>query len=119
MTGKTPAPGLRTTGKRLWCSIADEYELDTHEEALLLQASRTVDRLDEIADALTAAPLTLTNSKGDVVTHPLLAEQRLQSITLSRLLASLRLPSGEEGIHLVRPQRRGAARGAYGRRSAV
>lgn len=116
MAGKTPPRGLQTAGKRLWRSVADDYELDAHEGALLLQAARTVDRLDEIAEALAAAPLTVTNFKGDPIAHPLLVEQRLQSITLSRLLASLRLPSGEEE---GRPQRRGAARGAYGIRGAV
>ena len=115
MAGKTPPKGLQVAGKRLWRSIADDYELDVHEEALLLQAGRTVDRLDDIAAALESESLTVTNFKGDPVAHPLLVEQRLQSITLSRLLASLRLPSGEQDDGaLKRPQRRGAARGSYG-----
>lgn len=116
MTGKTPPKGLEAAGRRLWRSISDEYELDVHEEALLLQAARTVDRLDAIAEALVGAPLTDTNFKGDPVTNPLLVETRQQSLTLARLLASLRLPSGEEE---GRPQRRGAARGSYGIRGAV
>lgn len=116
MAGKTPPKGLEHGGKELWRSIAKEYELDVHEQALLLQASRTVDRLDALAEALADAPLTTTNFKGDEVTNPLLVESRQQSLTLARLLASLRLPSGEED---ERPQRRGAARGAYGIRGAV
>jgi hypothetical protein len=60
------------------------------------------------------------NNRGDLIVQPLLVEQRQQSLVLARLLASLRLPSGEtaEG-DLVRPQRRGAARGSYGIRGAV
>lgn len=120
MAGKTPPKGLESAGKRLWRSIADDYELDVHEEALLLQAARTVDRLDAIAEALVGAPLTAKNFKGDPVTNPLLVETRQQSQTLARLLASLRLPSGEEESGpLRRPQRRGAVRGAYGIRGAV
>jgi len=42
-----------------------------------------------------------------------LTESRQQSLTLARLLASLRLPSGEEE---GRPQHRGAVRGTYGPR---
>jgi hypothetical protein len=111
---KYPA-GLLTAGKSLWKSVVDEYELDTHESLLLLQACRTADRLDSMATELATSPLTLTNFKGDEVAHPLLTESRQQSLTLSRLLASLRLPSGDE----ARPQRRGASRGAYGIRGAV
>ena len=109
---KYPA-GLLTAGKSLWKSVTDEYELDTHESLLLLQACRTADRLDSMATELATSPLTLTNFRGDEVAHPLLTESRQQSLTLSRLLASLRLPSGDE----ARPQRRGASRGAYGVRS--
>ncbi len=108
--------GLLTAGRSLWKSVTDEYELDQHEALLLIQACRCADRLDSMAAVLADAPaLTLTNFRGDSVVHPLIAESRQQSLTLSRLLASLRLPSGDE----ARPQRRGAARGAYGIRGAV
>ncbi|WP_327105435.1 hypothetical protein [Nonomuraea glycinis] len=99
-----------------------ELDLDTHEELLLLQAIRAVDRLDLMAVELENAPLTVQNSKGDMVAHPLIVESRQQSLTLARLMASLRLPSGlSEGGEddLDRPQRRGAARGSYGLRSVM
>ena len=103
--------GLHQSGKRLWRDVLEEYELDVHEELLLLQAARCADRLDQLAVEAAGAPTTVTNAKGDQVANPLLTESRQQSITLTRLIASLRLPSDEED---VRPQRRGAARGAYG-----
>lgn len=112
---KAPA-GLKVSGRRLWRSVVDEFELDEHELALLLQAARCVDRLDRLAEHAADAPLVVTNSRGDQVTHPSVTESRQQAITLSRLLASLRLPSGEMD---ERPQRRGAARGSYGIRGAV
>jgi len=108
--------GLQTAGKRLWQSVVTEYDLDVHEEALLLQASRVLDRLDSMATELASAPLTVENQRGDLVPHPLLTESRQQSLALSRLLASMRLPSGEETGER-RPQRRGAARGSYGLRA--
>jgi len=117
---KTPAPprGSGRSGRKLWNSIMNDLELDTHEELLLLQAVRAVDRLDSMAEELENAPLTVTNSKGDEVAHPLLVESRQTSLMLARLMASLRLPSGlvEGGDDLNRPQRRGAARGSYGLR---
>ena len=107
-------PGLSTAGRNLWRSVTVDYELEVHEHLLLLQACRCADRLDEMATALRTAPLTVRNSRGDEVAHPLLIESRQQSLTLSRLIASVRLPSGEEE---GRPQRRGASRGSYGLRS--
>jgi hypothetical protein len=107
--------GLNPAGRRLWRAILSDFDLDEHELAVLVVACRTVDRLEDVAAALADAPLTTKNARGDLVAHPLLVEQRQQSITLTRLLASLRLPTGEtEDGELIRPQRRGGARGTYG-----
>lgn len=118
---------LGTQGRRLWRSVLDVYDLAAHEELLLLQACRTADRLDDVARALETSPLTVVNARGDVVAQPLLVEQRQQSITLTRLVASLRLPDdagsapasadGPGDVTPIRPQRRGAARGAYAPRA--
>ena len=116
MTDPKVPKGLATSGQRLWRSVVEGYDLDVHEELLLLEACRCADRLDRLATDSADAPLVVTNSRGDQVSHPSLVESRQQQITLSRLLASLRLPSGEE---TGRPQRRGAARGSYGIRGAV
>jgi hypothetical protein len=113
----TPPPaGLGPAGSRLWTSVTSNYDLEVYEELLLTQAARCADRLDELAAAGTAP--TLTTVKGDVAPHPALVESRAQSLVLARLLASLRLPSGEVADgSLIRPQRRGGARGTYGIRS--
>lgn len=120
---RTPAPprGTGPGGRKLWRSVLIDLdlELDPHELLLLTQAVRCVDRLDAMHAELVDAPLTVRNSRGDMVAHPLIVESRQQSKLLASLLASLRLPSGlsdEPGGELHRPQRRGAARGAYGLR---
>jgi len=112
--GTTPA-GLAATGRRLWESVMADYELDCHEELLLLEACRCTDRLDALAAAVSGTVLT-TNGRGEPVAHPALVEARQQSLTLARLLASLRLPTDDVA---GRPQRRGAARAPYGIRGAV
>lgn len=115
---KAPASpaGLASAGRKLWQSVTQEYALDYHEELLLLQAGRCADHLDRLAADAAAGSVMVTNYKGDQQANPAMIESRQQAITLSRLLASLRLPSGEEtGEH--RPQRRGAARGSYGLRA--
>lgn len=110
-----PPDDLGEEGLALWWSILEDLDLDQHELSLLRAAARTADRLEDIAAELTRVPLTVTNAKGDEVSHPLLVEQRMQAASHAKLLASLRLPSGlTEGGELKRPQRRGAARGSYG-----
>lgn len=96
----------------MWAEVLGKFELDEHELALLLQAARTVDVLDDLADVL-AAEGSMT-AKGEV--HPAIVEARQQRLVLARLVASLRLP--EEPVE-GRPQRRGAARGAYGVRGVA
>lgn len=108
---KTYTPrGLEKSGRALWRSVVDEFELEKHEELVLLEACRVADRLDRLATEASEKPLVVTNFRGDETTHPLLVEARQQAITLTRLIASLRMPGGDED---ARPQRRGAARGAY------
>jgi len=117
-TGAPPPPdGLKTAGRVLWSSVMDGWEIDPWERTLLLQACRCVDRLDDLAEAAAASTAVVTNAKGDQAPHPAIVEARQQSIVLTRLLASMRLPVGDED-DLTRPQRRGGARGAYALRSA-
>jgi len=56
-----------------------------------------------------------------VKAHPAAVEARQQRIALARILASLRLPSGDEGDRKAgaRPSRRVGVRGTYGIRGAV
>lgn len=112
MSERRMPAGLGSSGKKLWHSIVDHFEIEEHEALLLTEAARVSDRLDQLAVAQRDAPLTVTNSKGDTVASPYLVESRMQAIVLSRLIASLRLPTGE-GEQERRPQRRGAARGVY------
>lgn len=111
----TTPGGLDESGTRLWESVADAFDLDVHEQLVLLSACRTVDLLDRLSAQAARSPLTVRNAKGEEVTNPVVTEHRQQSLVLARLLASLRMPSGEED---GRPQRRGAARGSYGVRRA-
>lgn len=116
----SPPKGTGRSGRKLWNSIVAELDLDVHEALILEQMVRCIDRLDAMHAELDGAALTVTNVKGDLVPHPLIVESRQQSILLTRLAASLRLPTGlTEGGELVRPQRRGASRGAYGIRGVA
>lgn len=113
MTVKPPT-GLREAGKRLWRSILDDYDLDEHERALLLEACRSVDLLD-LLDAAVRKDGPMVDSPQGQKAHPAAVEARQQTIALARLLAALRLPAGadEDRAEGRRPQRRGAPRGVY------
>lgn len=109
--------GAGPSGRRLWRSVVGDFELDEHEVALLVEAVRTVDQLDRL-DAVVAEEGVMERGTGRA--HPALVEARQQRLTLARLLATLRLPAGDVDdtpAAGARPQRRGAARGAYGRRT--
>jgi hypothetical protein len=111
MTASKTPKGLKSAGRRLWRAVVADYELEEHESALLLEAARTVDLLDELAGIVEAEGPLL-----DGKIHPAVVEARQMKIALARLSAALRLPAGDEGDNQQgarRPQRRVGARGVY------
>lgn len=110
--GKLPAApkGTKSSGRRLWRAVLGEFELDEHELALLREAVRTVDLLDDLAAQVADDGLMVDSPQGRKL-HPAAVEARQQKIALARILAALRMPSGDESEG--RPQRRAGARGVY------
>ena len=116
----SPPEGTRAAGRRLWVSVMKDFDLEEHELALLVEAVRTVDLLD-LLDAAVRRDGALLDSPQGMKAHPAAVEARQQRIALARLLAVLRLPTGEAEDQRVsaRAQRRAGARGTYGIRGAV
>jgi len=111
MTTTKPPTELRSPGSRLWSSIADEYDLEEHESAVLLEAARTVDLLDTLNTNVQTEGAIIDSPQGRRA-NPAAVESRHQRMALARLIAVLRLPSGE-GDQATRPQRRAGARAPY------
>lgn len=114
-TKPTAPAGTKPGGRALWRSIVDDFELDEHELALLRQAVRTVDVIDKLQADIDKHGATVESPQG-VKVHPAIVEIRQQRLALARLLAALRLPTGDEAeaspsARLRRPQRRGGVRG--------
>ncbi len=106
---RTPK-GVGPQGRKLWAEVLGEHELTQAELAILAATCRCITVLERIADELeSSSALTSTTTSGSVVASALLVEQRMQAASLTRLIASLRLPDDSD----ARPQRRGAARAAY------
>lgn len=121
MSEKPKAPsGLRAPGRRLWASVAADYELDEHETALLIETCRTVDLCDELETELRRSGAIVDSPQGRKA-NPAAVELRQQRIALARMLAALRLPAGDVGDQVQgrRAQRRVGVRGTYGIRGIV
>lgn len=94
MNHRLPA-GLKAGGRKLWRSVTEEFELGEHELSILLEASRTVDALDELEKIVRDEGVTNVSPQG-VRAHPALVEARQQRVTLAKLVASLRIPMEED-----------------------
>jgi hypothetical protein len=109
-----PPAGLGKSGRELWRAVMAEYELEAHEERLLLEMCRTADQLDALAAVVEREGVV--DAKAHKA-HPALVESRQLRIAFARLSAALRLPAGDEEsgdqAEGRRPQRRVGARGVY------
>jgi hypothetical protein len=101
--------GLQTRGKAFYENVTAELELEPHEQALLVEAARCLDRLEALHLAIEKIGFLTPDGR----VQPAVTEVRLQGVTFSRLVASLRLPDDYAATFLDRGQRRGAARGTY------
>ena len=109
-------PGTGTAGRRLWRGVLADFDLTGAESEILRECVRVTDMIDRLEQEAAAGPLTITDKRGEAKTAPAIVETRQQRALLARLVASLRLPDLDTG---ERPQRRGAARGAYARGRAT
>ena len=109
-----PPTGTGAAGRRLWVSVVSDYEMDEHELAVLTEATRTVDLLDELDAAIRSEGAIVDSPQGRRA-NPAVVEARQSRVVLARLLAALRMPVGEAGDEQAnaRPRRRGP-RGVYG-----
>ena len=108
----TDVDSLGRAGRELYDSVTAEYELTQWELSQLTAAARLADRLDMLHTAIAETEPMAHNRHGELVANPLLAAERNTALALARLLAALRIPTGDEE---AQPQRRGGARGFYQR----
>lgn len=87
-----------TSGRRLWNAVTTQYELDEHEQSLLVQACRTTDLCDDLQRTVEREGLEIQKTQRTRGPHWALAELRQQRIAYARILAALELPAGEEGV---------------------
>lgn len=98
---------LGPSGLALFTALTSTYEVEPHELALILEAARVTDRLDDLDADVREHGVTVASPQG-LKTNPSLVEARAQALTLARLITALRLPDEAD----ERPQHRGT-RGVY------
>lgn len=105
----TTPTGLKSRGRRFWRTVLADLEMEPHEQQLLAETCRILDRLDGLDAVIREKGLTTPDGR----IAPAVVELRLQQVTLARVVASLRLPDEYRAEVLDRGQRRGGARGSY------
>lgn len=104
-----PPKGLLVGGRRLWTATLTAYDLAEHEQAIMREACRTVDLLDQLQALIDKEGPVLPWGEGSRA-NPAAVEARQHRIALARLIASLGIPMDEDQ---GRRQPRGS-RGVYG-----
>lgn len=92
---KTPA-GLAARGRRFWRESVKVFDFSDGEQELLLEACRTLDRLDALDVLVGEQGMTTEGSTGQTVLHPAVGEARQQRLVLARLIRQLDLPDEGE-----------------------
>lgn len=82
--------GLSEGGTALWEGLIKGRTFDAPTAALVLNACRVADRLDELTAEING-DLTVMNDKGDVAANPLITEHRQQLMVLRQVLTTLGL----------------------------
>jgi len=87
-----PPNDLQASGRALWRSILEDYDLSKPELALLREACRTADEREALRSAVLAAEVVTEGSTGQPVVNKVYDELRKHREALTRLLTALELP---------------------------
>jgi hypothetical protein len=97
LTPLTSVPGgLAARGLSFWQHATTAFEMDRHEQELLMQVCRLLDRADALQAEVDALGPMVETSRGDRRPNPAIAEERQCSLALGRLLALLEIPAEDE-----------------------
>lgn len=102
VTALTAVPKLGGRGAAFWQHATDAFELDQHEQELLVQACRLLDRADQLQAEIADHGLMVTSARGDRRPNPAVAEERQVSLAIGRLLAQLEIPSADDDKPSIR-----------------
>lgn len=93
-----PPPGLKDRGREFWKALYGETEFDASGAEIVLEACRTLDRLEALDAVIAEEGVVSYGSTGQRTVHPAVSEARQLQMTLTRLVDALDLPESEEEI---------------------
>lgn len=100
-----PPVGLGLRGSAFWRELHEALEFEPKESALVLEACRVLDVIDELVGVLERDGSMTKGSAGQPVVHPVVAEIRQQQQTFGRLMGLVRLPEDEQAADRFRTAR--------------
>lgn len=96
MATMKPPTDLREPGKTLWNAVNADYELSSHEIALLREACRASDELDILREALLDSEVVAVGSTGQPVVNKIFEEIRRHRDSLAKTITAMNLPADDE-----------------------
>ena len=96
MATMKPPADLRAQGKKLWNAVHEDYELGSHETALLREACRATDELDILRKALLDSEVVSQGSTGQPVVNKIFEEIRRHRDSLAKTITAMNLPADDE-----------------------
>lgn len=100
-------------GADFWAKKNRELEMSSDELVLLAEMCFNLDTIAELRRIVAEQGLMVPTLPAGMKVNPAAVELRARQVLLARQHATMRFPDVEEDEPLRRPQRRGAARGAY------
>ncbi len=118
-----PPAGLKASGRALWRQIlsdlAETWELDHRELALLREAAVIADQLADLDGVLKRDGVTVAGSRGQVIVHPACSEARQLRLAQLRLLGALEMVDPQAAKRSATPAQARARRAAEARWGAL
>ncbi|WP_224279381.1 hypothetical protein [Streptomyces sp. LS1784] len=101
-------PWSSERARAVWHAVLSDFDLETHETALLHAICTTVQNLEDLDARVAADGAVIETGRGAdaaVKPHPALIEARMQRMSLARLVTALRLPDTDGAQTQLRPLR--------------
>lgn len=87
-----PEQALGERGKAFWSALTKVLEFAPQETEVLLEACRTLDRINDLTAVIEADGTMISGSMGQRILHPAVAEVRQLQAAFVRLTGALNLP---------------------------
>ncbi|GAA1250756.1 hypothetical protein JOF42_002440 [Microbacterium phyllosphaerae] len=100
-----PPEGLGARGLAFWDALTGPMVFSVAEREYLIEACRTLDRIDDLSEQVTTDGAVIAGSMGQKILHPAIAEVRMLQASFLRLVGALNLPEDKAASEKFRTRR--------------